>query len=266
MLRGLRVKPLQCGEISRFWTQISVRAQHQSNPGSFSIVHLRYEEVQRLAGFLRDADELVPYVSELWAGGAGSSGQGSYLDFTSSGGYGWWKGCLKAQLLDYGMEAVWNDNNEYEVADDAVRLGNGGALGAMGRPLQALLMARASREALVEHNPTRRPFVVSRSACLGAQRYCSQSWSGDNYTSWRTLRYNLPMGLGLSLCGFPNTGHDIGVSNAVPALPPACAGPPARRGPPVSIPLLAVRLLFADDHVHETHLFWLIWGAAGGGF
>jgi alpha-glucosidase len=37
-----------------------------------------------------------------------------------------------------------------------------------------------------------------------------QTWSGDNYTSWDTLRYNLKMGLGLSLSGVSNIGHDIG--------------------------------------------------------
>jgi len=43
----------------------------------------------------------------------------------------------------------------------------------------------------------------------GTQRY-AQTWSGDNYTSWHTLRHNVAMGLGLSLSGFFNTGHDVG--------------------------------------------------------
>ena len=38
----------------------------------------------------------------------------------------------------------------------------------------------------------------------------TQTWSGDNYTSWHTLRYNIQMGLGLSLSGYYNTGHDVG--------------------------------------------------------
>jgi alpha-glucosidase len=41
------------------------------------------------------------------------------------------------------------------------------------------------------------------------QRYV-QTWSGDNATSWETLRYNLKMGLGLALSGVSNSGHDIG--------------------------------------------------------
>jgi alpha-glucosidase len=41
------------------------------------------------------------------------------------------------------------------------------------------------------------------------QRY-AHTWSGDNTSTWDTLRYNVPMGLGLSLCGSPHVGHDVG--------------------------------------------------------
>jgi len=51
--------------------------------------------------------------------------------------------------------------------------------------------------------------LLTRSASPGTQRH-AQTWSGDNETSWKTLRFNIPMGLGLSLSGFPNTGHDVG--------------------------------------------------------
>jgi alpha-glucosidase len=37
-----------------------------------------------------------------------------------------------------------------------------------------------------------------------------QTWSGDNSTSWETLKYNLKMGLGLALSGVSNIGHDVG--------------------------------------------------------
>jgi alpha-glucosidase len=43
----------------------------------------------------------------------------------------------------------------------------------------------------------------------GMHRYV-QTWSGDNYTSWETLRYNIKMGIGLALSGISNVGHDIG--------------------------------------------------------
>jgi alpha-glucosidase len=55
----------------------------------------------------------------------------------------------------------------------------------------------------------KRPYLISRSGCAGMQRYV-QTWSGDNRTSWETLRYNTRMGLGMSLSGLYNVGHDVG--------------------------------------------------------
>ncbi len=37
-----------------------------------------------------------------------------------------------------------------------------------------------------------------------------QTWSGDNRTNWQTLRYNTRMGVGMSLSGLYNVGHDVG--------------------------------------------------------
>jgi len=71
------------------------------------------------------------------------------------------------------------------------------------------LMMRASREAQIAHAPNVRPMVVTRSGAVGMHRY-AQTWSGDNTTAWKTLRWNSRMGLGLSLSGVSNFGHDIG--------------------------------------------------------
>jgi alpha-glucosidase len=50
---------------------------------------------------------------------------------------------------------------------------------------------------------------VTRAGCPGVQRY-AQTWSGDNTTSWDSLKWNLRTGLGMSLSGLFNIGHDIG--------------------------------------------------------
>src|SRR5260370_33262245 len=70
-------------------------------------------------------------------------------------------------------------------------------------------MIRTSRDAQREFVPAKRPFLVSRSGAVGMHRYV-QTWSGDNYTSWESLRYNIKMGIGLALSGVSNLGHDIG--------------------------------------------------------
>jgi hypothetical protein len=77
------------------------------------------------------------------------------------------------------------------------------------RPLQTLLMMAASHAARTEYAPGERPYLVSRSGAAGMQRYV-QTWSGDNHTSWETLRCNTRMGLGLAMSGVSNTGHDLG--------------------------------------------------------
>ena len=57
-------------------------------------------------------------------------------------------------------------------------------VGDLDRPLQPLLMARSSRDALLAARPGRRPFVISRSGTIGTQRYAQQTWSGDNHPGW----------------------------------------------------------------------------------
>ncbi|UCF25782.1 MAG: glycoside hydrolase family 31 protein, partial [Ralstonia sp.] len=136
---------------------------------------------------------------------------GAYLDFTNPKTLDWWKANVKRALLDYGIASTWNDNNEFEVwSPDAFAQGFGKKAPIReAKVLHTMLMMRASREAQLEHAPHTRPFLVSRSGGVGMQRYV-QTWSGDNYTSWETLRYNLKMGLGLALSGVSNIGHDIG--------------------------------------------------------
>jgi len=43
----------------------------------------------------------------------------------------------------------------------------------------------------------------------------AQTWSGDNTTGWRTLRWNIQTGLQMSLSGMFNVGHDWCASTAV---------------------------------------------------
>jgi alpha-glucosidase len=174
--------------------------------------HPKYAEVAQRGGFIRDAESDTPQISTFWSGGAGESSDGSYLDFSSEAGYAWWQEQATAQLLDYGIDALWNDNNEFEIWDDAARcagFGQGDIPIALARPLQTLLMAHASYHALTQYRPNQRPFLLSRSGCPGIQRY-AQTWSGDNTTSWNDLRYNIPMGLSMGLSGAPNCGHDVG--------------------------------------------------------
>lgn len=173
--------------------------------------HPNYDEVRERGGFIRAADDETPETATFWAGGINQMGQGAYLDFTSEAGYGWWQEKARQQLLDYGIDSLWNDNNEYEIWDDAARCDGFGEPLTVGqiRPLQPTLMAHASYHALLDKNPDKRPFVLSRSGGVGVQRY-AQLWSGDNNTSWHDMRYGIPMMLGSGLSGWGNNGNDVG--------------------------------------------------------
>jgi alpha-glucosidase len=136
---------------------------------------------------------------------------GAYLDFTNPKTIDWWKKGVTDSLLKYGVAATWNDNNEFEVWNTQAKIEGFGVLRrAMEcKPLQTLLMIRASRDAQREYSKSARPFLVTRSGMVGMHRYV-QTWSGDNFTSWETLRYNIKMGIGLALSGISNFGHDVG--------------------------------------------------------
>jgi alpha-glucosidase len=166
--------------------------------------HPAFEEVDK-AGLLIRARDGSPAWVQFW------DEVGAYLDFTNPATIDWWKVRVKDSLLRYGVAATWNDNNEFEIwTPDAIAHGFGKPYPAQqAKVLQTQLMMRASRDAQREHAPDRRAFLVSRSGGVGMHRYV-QTWSGDNTTSWETLRYNLKMGLGLAMSGVSNTGHDIG--------------------------------------------------------
>lgn len=169
--------------------------------------HPAFDEVRAQGGFIHDAHSGQPVIEQFW------DGVGSHLDFTHPAVVAWWQKSLKDQVLDFGIDVGWNDNNEYAVMDDDARChGFGEALPMhRSRPLHGLLMTRASFEAQRAHggNGGEPVFSVTRGGPPGLQRY-AQTWTGDNTTSWDTVRWNLRTGLQMSLSGMFNVGHDVG--------------------------------------------------------
>lgn len=166
--------------------------------------HPSYSELAAEGCFIADSNK-QPTVSMFW------DAEGSHIDFTAYNGLQVWKEGIKNAVLGAGFDAVWNDNNEAEIWDeDATVQGFGSPMISDAvHPLQSLLMTRASFEQLTEENPERRPYTITRAGCLGLQRY-AETWTGDNLTSWHTLKWNLFNGLSLGLSGIPSVGHDVG--------------------------------------------------------
>ncbi|MGM0920461.1 MAG: TIM-barrel domain-containing protein [Bacillota bacterium] len=167
--------------------------------------HPVFQELKEKRMFILNSKTNEAEMAQFW------DETGAYLDFTNQETYNWWKAQVKDKLLEYGIDSTWNDNNEFEIwSKEAECHGFGEIINFETiRALHPLLMMKASYEAQKEYNPKLRPYLISRSGSPGMHRYV-QTWTGDNRTSWKTLKYNNKMGIGLSLSGIYNFGHDVG--------------------------------------------------------
>ena len=142
-----------------------------------------YNELAEKGFFVKNADG-SPYVTQFW------DGVGSYLDFTNSDAFDFWSNQVTEKLLDFGIDATWNDNNEFDIkATDAVAAGFGEKVSACRiRPILTYLMVLSSYKAQMRKYPKKRPFLSTRSGNSGVRRL-AQTWSGDNFTSFHDLRF-----------------------------------------------------------------------------
>ena len=166
------------------------------------LVHPRMSEFEKEDIFVKDTYSDEPCVGKWWGG------KGVFADFTNPKTRKYWKEQLKEQILQYGTDSVWNDNCEYDsIVDKDARCNFDGKTGTIGqlKAVMANLMCHITEEAIYEMYPDTRPFIVCRAGYSGIQQY-AQTWSGDNFTSWDTLKYNIATMLGMSLCGVSNYG------------------------------------------------------------
>ena len=159
------------------------------------VSHPWYKEIAEKGYFIKDENG-KPYTEFFWGGPA------SLIDFTNPDAKEWWKGELEKQYLDHGCTGIWNDNNEFEIEDP-------GLDAYAARSMLPVLMCQASYEVFKKKAPDKRPWIYSRSGGPGIQRY-ARTWSGDNTSEWKTLKYNQYMSVGFGLSGLPFYGHDLG--------------------------------------------------------
>lgn len=175
-----------------------------------------YPEANTNLFFIKNRD-LSTYV------GTNFLGDISWIDFSITAAAGWWRGKVEAFIMSNGFDAVWNDLNEPN--ENAMPLDTlwfldgryGGGLvtndtrkwTAVNRNTFSIWQASNSWQAMRNVNPGKRPFVLSRSAWPGIQKY-AVGWSGDNKSTYDHLRFNIPMGLNVMLSGQANFGHDVG--------------------------------------------------------
>ena len=170
-----------------------------------------YDEALAKDYFCKRADG--PYMKgKVWPG------ECNFPDYTNPEVREWWAGLFKELISEIGVKGVWNDMNEPAVMDvpgktfpmDVRHDYDGNPCShRKAHNIYGTQMARATYEGVKRFAYPKRPFIITRSAYSGAQRYTS-SWTGDNVASWEHLWIaNIQMQR-MSISGMGFTGSDIG--------------------------------------------------------
>ncbi|HQE92245.1 MAG TPA: glycoside hydrolase family 31 protein [Anaerolineae bacterium] len=145
-------------------------------------------------------------------------GLSAFPDFTAPQTRQWW-GAQYKPLLEAGIAGFWNDMNE-----PAIFASNGdptlphpirhslegrGGDHREAHNVYGMQMARAGQAGLLAQQPDVRPVLITRAGWAGVQRYAI-SWTGDNESTWASLRLTMPMVMGLGLSGLGFSGPDTG--------------------------------------------------------
>ncbi|HZH44077.1 MAG TPA: glycoside hydrolase family 31 protein [Lysobacter sp.] len=170
-----------------------------------------YDSGMAQDAFVRNADGSV-YVGPVWPGDS------VFPDFTLGRVRRWWGG-LYRDFVRAGVAGFWNDMNEpsvFNVPGNTMppnvqhRLDDGPTLDHRAvHNVYGMQNARATYEGLLALKPDTRPFVLTRAAYAGTQRYAA-TWTGDNTASWHHLSMSTATLLSLGLSGYAMAGDDVG--------------------------------------------------------
>lgn len=146
-------------------------------------------------------------------------GECYFPDFTKPEVRDWWSGLFKELVEDIGVQGgVWNDMNEPAVMEvpnktfpDDVRHDYDGnrCSHRKAHNVYGMQMARATYHGMKKFNYPKRPFVITRAAYSGTQRYTS-TWTGDNVATWEHLSIANIQAQRMAMSGFSFAGSDIG--------------------------------------------------------
>ena len=161
--------------------------------------------------FVKKADGSL-YIGEVWPGPS------VFPDFTLTRVRDWWGEQYK-DFVAMGIAGFWNDMNEpalFETPtktmplDNRHRMDDGTSLEHRAiHNVFGMQNVRGTYDGLRKLRPNERPFVLTRAAYAGTQRYAA-TWSGDNSSTWNHIRMSTPLMLNMGLSGYPFVGSDIG--------------------------------------------------------
>ncbi len=145
-------------------------------------------------------------------------GECYFPDYTKPEVREWWSGLFQELIEDIGVKGVWNDMNEPAVMEvpnktfpDDVRHDYDGnqCSHRKAHNIYGMQMARATYHGLKKYSYPKRPFVITRAAYSGTQRYTS-TWMGDNVATWEHLAIANNQAQRMAMSGFSFAGSDIG--------------------------------------------------------
>ena len=129
--------------------------------------------------------------------------------FNDDAAAAYWKNFAE-RLVPLGIDAWWQDATEPENDDLAGRMVNAGRWrGDAVRNVFPLLVNKTVYEGLKACGQ-QEPFILTRCAFPGIQRYGAAVWSGDVGNDWETLRRQITAGLGVQAAGMPWWTYDAG--------------------------------------------------------
>ena len=145
-------------------------------------------------------------------------GECYFPDYTKPEVRDWWSNLFQELIEDIGIKGVWNDMNEPAVMEvpnktfpDDVRHDYEGnpCSHRKAHNVYGMQMARATYHGLKKFSYPKRPFVITRAAYSGTQRYTS-TWTGDNVATWEHLWIANIQAQRLAMSGYSFAGSDIG--------------------------------------------------------
>lgn len=165
--------------------------------------YFMYKEGMEMDAFAHDTDGSV-YENAVWPGTS------VFPDFTKERVRSWWGDKTKI-LLEHGIRGIWNDMNEPASFNGPLPDDVQFEYGAHEKVhnIYGHFMAKATYEGLEKNDGGKRPFVLTRAAYAGSQKYCG-GWTGDNHSIWAHIALSLEQVCNLSVSGLAMCGSDIG--------------------------------------------------------
>jgi sulfoquinovosidase len=132
------------------------------------------------------------------------------VDLTHPDGFHWYKGIIKKNLIDLGIEGWMADFGEYLPIDCVLHNGVDAKLMHNEWPV---LWAKCNYEAVKEAGKLGEIFYFMRAGAHGSQHYATSLWAGDQSVNWEVhdgIASVIPLTLSSAMMGNVFTHSDIG--------------------------------------------------------